>query len=76
MNINRKSDGSVVPATTANNGAAEALAEPSEERDSAKRNAEQAALHRTPCRIKRKSRGLCGEREAASRSTQGRSRMR
>jgi RNA-directed DNA polymerase len=65
MNANRKSDESVVPAKSTNNGAAEAFAESAEERDSAKRNAEQAALHRTPGRIKCKSRGLHGVREAA-----------
>ncbi len=65
MNANRKSDESVVPATSTNNGAADAPAESAEERDSAKRNAEQAALRRTPGRAKRKSRGLHGVREAA-----------
>lgn len=65
MNANGKSDESVVPATPANNGAAEAPAEPAEERDSAERNAEQAVLRRTPGRNKRKSRGLHGVREAA-----------
>ena len=65
MNANRKSDESVVPATSANNGAAEAPAESAEERGSAKRNAEQAALRRTLGRTKRKSRGLHGVREAA-----------
>jgi group II intron reverse transcriptase/maturase len=65
MNANRKSDEFVVPATSANNGAAEAPAESVEERNSAKRNAEQAALCRTPGRNKRKSRGLHGVREAA-----------
>ena len=65
MNANRKSDESIVLATSANNGAAEAPAESAEERDSAKRNAEPAALHRTPSRTKRKSRGLHGVREAA-----------
>ena len=65
MKANRKSDESVVPATSANNGAADAPAESAEERDSAKRNAEQTALHRTPGRVKRKSRGLHGVREAA-----------
>jgi len=65
MNANRKADEFVVPTTPANNGAAEAPAESAEERDSAKRNAEQAALHRTPGRTKRKSRGLHGVREAA-----------
>ncbi len=39
MNANRNSDESVVPATSANNDAAEASAESIEERDSAKRNA-------------------------------------
>ena len=63
MNAHRRSDESVVPATPANNGAAEAPAESAEERDSAKRNAEQAALHRTPSRPKRKTRGLHGARE-------------
>ena len=65
MNANRQSDEFVVLATSANNGAAEAPAEPAEERDSAKRNTEQAALSRTPSRTKCKTRGLHGVREAA-----------
>jgi group II intron reverse transcriptase/maturase len=65
MNADRKSDESVVPATLANNGAAEAPAESVEERDSTKGNAEQAALRRTLGRKERKSRGLFGVREAA-----------
>ncbi len=65
MNAIRNSDESIVPTTSTNNDAAEASAESIEERDSAKRNAEQAALQRTPGRIKRKSRGLHGVREAA-----------
>ncbi|UCC32316.1 MAG: group II intron reverse transcriptase/maturase, partial [Phycisphaerales bacterium] len=65
MNANRKSDESVVPATSANNDAAEASAESTEERDSAKRNAPQPALSRTPGRTHGKSRGLHGVREAA-----------
>lgn len=65
MNVNGKSDESVVPSKSANNGAAEASAEPTEERDSAKRNDVQAALPRTPSRNKRRSRGLHGVREAA-----------
>lgn len=65
MNADRKSDESVVPATSANKDAAEASAESIEERDSAKRNAEQSALRRTPGRNQRKSRGLHGVREAA-----------
>jgi group II intron reverse transcriptase/maturase len=69
MNASRKSDESVVPATSVNNGAAEAPAEPTEERDSTKRNVDQAALHRTPGRIERKSRGLAGVREAARKDS-------
>jgi hypothetical protein len=69
MNANRNSDESVVPATSANHGAAEAPAESAEGRDSAKRNAEQAALRRTSGRIKRESRGLHGVREAARNSS-------
>ena len=65
MNTDRKSDESVVPAKGANQGVTEAPAEPVEERDSAKKNAEQDTLCRTPCRNKRKSRGLHGVREAA-----------
>ena len=69
MNANRKSDESVLPSTSANNDAAEAFAESIEERDSAKRNADQAALRRTPSRIQRKSRGLHGVREAARKDS-------
>jgi RNA-directed DNA polymerase len=69
MNANRKSDESVVPATSTNNDAAEAPAESTEERDSAKRNAKQDALSRTPGRIQGKSRGLHGVREAARRDS-------
>jgi retron-type reverse transcriptase len=69
MNADRKSDESVVPAKSANNGAAGASAESTEERDSAKRNAAQAALPRTPGRTKRKTRGLHGVREAARKDS-------
>lgn len=69
MNAHRKSDESVVPATSANNDAAEASAESAEERDSTKRNAVQAALPRTPSRNNSKSRGLHGVREAARRDS-------
>jgi group II intron reverse transcriptase/maturase len=69
MNANRKSDESVVPATTANNDAAEASAESTEERGSAKRNAKQEALDRTQSRTKPKSRGLHGVREAARKDS-------
>lgn len=60
-----KSDESIIPTTTANNDAAEASEESDEGRDSAKRNVEQAALHRTLGRSQCKSRGLHGVREAA-----------
>jgi group II intron reverse transcriptase/maturase len=63
------SDEFVVPATSTNNDATEAFAESTEERNSAKRNDEQAALHRTPGRNKRESRGLLGVREAAHKSS-------
>jgi group II intron reverse transcriptase/maturase len=69
MNADRNSDEFVVPATSANNDAADASAESSEERNSAERNAEQTALHRTPGRIQRRSRGLHGVREAARNSS-------
>jgi len=69
MNAPRKSDESVVPATSANKGAAEAPAESIEERDSAKRNVGQTALCRTPGRIQRKSGGLHGVREAARKDS-------
>ena len=65
MYADGKSDEPVLPATSTNNDGSEPLAESSEERGSAERNVEQAALHRTPSRIKRKSRGLHGVREAA-----------
>jgi group II intron reverse transcriptase/maturase len=69
MNTNRKSDEPVLPSTSMNNGDAESPAESSEERGSAKRNAKQAALSRTPGRTKRKSRGLHGVREAARKDS-------
>jgi group II intron reverse transcriptase/maturase len=69
MNAEENSDESVVPATSANNEGAEPSAESTEERDSAKRNAEQADLHRTPGRVKRKSSGLHGVREAARKDS-------
>ncbi len=69
MNADGKSDESVVPATSANNGGAEPSAELAEERDSTKRNAGQAALSRTQSRIKHKSRGLHGVREAARKDS-------
>ena len=69
MNTSRKSDEFVLPAKSANKGATEASAESMEERDSAKRNAKQTALHRTPRRSNCKSRGLRGVREAARKDS-------
>ena len=65
MHADGKSHGSVVPATTTNNGGTIAPAESNEGRDPAERNAEQDTLHRTPCRIG-KSCGLAGVREFAN----------
>ncbi len=70
MYADGKSDGSVVPTNPANNSGTEPPAESAEERDPAKRNAEQAALHRTQSRVKRRSRGLSGVREAARKDGQ------
>ena len=65
MNAGGKSDESVVPPTQVNKAGTEPAAEPVEGRDSAKRNAEQADLHRTPRRDKRRSLGLPGVRLTA-----------
>ncbi len=69
MYADGKSHGSVVPATTTNNGGTEAPAESDEGRDPAKRNAEQDTLHRTQGRIQSKSCGLHGVREAARKDS-------
>ena len=69
MNANRKSDKSIVLATSTNNGAAEASAESAEGRDLAKRNAKQDALGRTQSRNQPRSRGLHGVREAARKDS-------
>lgn len=69
MNVNRQSDDPVVPATSANNDAAEVSAESIEGRESTKRNAAQDALCRTQGRDKHKSRGLHGVREAARKDS-------
>jgi RNA-directed DNA polymerase len=65
MNANGESDGRVVPTNPANNGEAESPAESAEGRRPAKRNTDQSNLSRTPSRIKRRSSGLTGVREAA-----------
>ena len=70
MNANRNSDESIVPAKRANNDVAEASTESVEERGSTKRNDVHATLPRTPSRIKRKSSGLHGVREAARKDSQ------
>ena len=69
MNARENSDESVVPATSANNDGAEPLAESIEERGSAKRNDVPTDLPRTPGRIKCKSSGLHGVREAARKDS-------
>jgi len=74
MNADGKSDEPIVPSTPANIDSAElsgaaAPAELGEESGSTKRNAKQAALPRTPGRIKRKSSGLHGVREAARKDS-------
>ena len=65
MNADGKSDEFVIPSTQVNNAGTEPGAESVEERDSAKRNAERADLHRTPRRNKRRSLGLSGVRMTA-----------
>jgi group II intron reverse transcriptase/maturase len=65
MHADGKSDGSVLPTTRANNEGTEPPAESVEERDPAKRNANQTDLPRAPKRIKRQSLGLAGVRETA-----------
>lgn len=69
MNADRQSDESIVPATSANNGATETPAESIEGRGSTKRNAEQNALCRAQDRNKHRSRGLSGVREAARKDS-------
>ena len=70
MNADRNSDESVVPSTSANNEATEASAESIEERDSTKRNAEQADVLRTQGRAHSMTFGLHGVREAARKDSQ------
>lgn len=65
MNVDGKSDESVVPPTQVNNAGTEPGAESVEERGSAKRNDEQTDLPRTPKRNKRRSLGLSGVRMTA-----------
>ena len=65
MNAGGKSDDSIVPMSTANNGDAESSAESAEVRESARRNTDQSNLDRTPSRKRRRSNGLLGVRDAA-----------
>ena len=68
MNAEGKSDGFVVPAKPANKDATEASAESVEERDPAKRNAQEAVLPRTQSRNNDRSRGLSSVREIRFRA--------
>jgi hypothetical protein len=63
MHVVRKSDGSVVPAKSANKGGSKAPAEWMEERDPAERNIEQADLSRTQHRNYGKLNGMLGMRK-------------
>ena len=69
MNADGKSDELIVPMTLANKDRAERSAEPGEGSGSTKRNVGQADLSRTQSRIKHKSRGLPGVREAARKDS-------
>ncbi len=68
MNADGKSDGFVVPAKPANKDATEASAESAEERDPAKRNAQEAVRSRTQSRKDDRSRGLPSVREVRFRA--------
>jgi hypothetical protein len=64
MHAARKSDGSVVPAKSANKGGPEAPAEWMEERDPAERNTKQADLSRAQNRSDGESHGVFGMRDS------------
>jgi len=65
MNASRKSDGSIIPAKSANKGASEAPAEWMEERNPVERNAAQPAPPRTQSRNEAGIVGLDRVRDAA-----------
>ena len=65
MNVDRKSDGSIVPTKQANKAGAEPAAESAEGRDSAKRNVSPSDPPRAPKRNHGRSHGLAGVRHAA-----------
>jgi len=69
MNADGKSDGSIVPATSANKGRADLPTESSEGSGPTEKNVEQAALSRIQRRAKYRSRGLQGVREAARKDS-------
>ena len=69
MHVDRKSDGSVVPAKFANKGGPKAPAEWMEERDPAEKNIEQADLSRAQNRNYGNSKGMFGMREAILRGS-------
>ena len=58
MNVDGKSDESVVPLTRANNAGTEPAAESAEGRDAAKRNVDQSNQSRAPKRKRGRSHGL------------------
>ncbi len=62
MNADGMADGSVVPPTRGNNAGTEPVADSVEERDPAKRNAQQTDLDRSQKRKNRRSTGLTGVR--------------
>jgi hypothetical protein len=64
MHVDRKSDGSVVPAKSANKGGPKAPAEWMEERDPVERNTEQADLSRTQRRNHGMSKWFASMRES------------
>jgi RNA-directed DNA polymerase len=68
MNADGKSDGPIVPMSPTNNDGTEPSAESAEGRGSARRNAGQSNLDRTPSRNSRRSSGLHGVRETARTS--------
>jgi RNA-directed DNA polymerase len=68
MNADGKSDGPIVPMSPTNNDGTEPSAESAEGRGSARRNAGQSNLDRTPSRNSRRSNGLHGVRETARTS--------
>lgn len=65
MNVDRKSDESIVPSNQANKAGTEPAAESAEGRDPAKRNVGPSDLSRAPKRNRGRSHGLAGVRHSA-----------